>query len=61
MAVKCYSLCERNVEAKRKIGVGTLILAVLTQGLWLIVILFYSKRCSICNSTQLRRKRTVKE
>jgi hypothetical protein len=44
------ALCARPVEAKRQIGVGTAVLAVLSGGLWLLAIPFYSKRCSICRS-----------
>lgn len=40
--------CEQNVAAKRKIGVGSLILCIITGGLWLLVIPFYTKRCHIC-------------
>jgi hypothetical protein len=45
------ALCRRPVEAKRHIGVGTVVLAVLSGGLSLLAIPFYSKRCSICKST----------
>lgn len=51
MATMYCSLCSRPVEAKRQIGAGTLILAVLTGGLWLLTIPFYRKRCSICRSS----------
>jgi hypothetical protein len=54
MATRYCNLCKRKVVPKRVIGVGTLILAVLTGGLWLLLILFYSKRCPICKSTSLR-------
>lgn len=50
MATMYCALCARPVEAKRQIGAGTLILAVLTGGLWLLTIPFYRKRCSICRS-----------
>ncbi len=43
-------LCNRPVEARRQIGVGTVALAVLSWGLWLLAIPFYQKRCSICKS-----------
>lgn len=46
-AVYC-SLCERPVEARRKIGIGTLIVVVLTSGLWVLAIPFYRKRCPVC-------------
>lgn len=50
MATMYCNLCRRPVEAKRSIGVGTLLLAVLTGGVWLLTIPFYGKRCSICKS-----------
>ena len=53
MATKYCTLCERSVEAKRVIGVGTLILVLITGGLWLPIIFFYGKRCSICKSKAL--------
>ncbi len=55
MAQKYCNLCERNVEAKRQIGMGTLILIFLTFGFWIILIPFYRIRCSICKSTQLSK------
>jgi uncharacterized small protein (DUF1192 family) len=51
MATMYCALCNRPVEAKRQIGAGTIILAVITGGLWLFTIPFYSKRCSICKSS----------
>lgn len=53
--VKYCTLCERNVEPRRKIGVGTLILFLLTLGVWLIAIPFYLKRCPICRTDALER------
>lgn len=50
MATMYCALCGRPVEAKRQIGAGTIILAVVTGGLWLVAIPFYQKRCSICRS-----------
>ena len=50
--------CNRPVDAKRVIGVGTLILALLTYGFWLLLIPFYQKRCPICKSTHLVRIHT---
>src|ERR1041385_367394 len=53
MAIKYCQLCGRFVSARRKIGVGTLILCLLTFGLWVLVIPLYSKRCPICLSDAL--------
>ena len=53
MSTKYCNLCERKVEAKREIGVGSLLLVLLTGGLWLIAIIFYGERCSICKSKAL--------
>ena len=50
MATMYCALCRRPVEAKRQIGAGTIIVAVLTAGFSLLAIPFYSKRCSICKS-----------
>jgi hypothetical protein len=44
------ALCGRSVEARRQIGVGTVVLAVVTAGISLLAIPFYAKRCSICKS-----------
>ncbi len=44
-------LCNRPVQARRKIGIGTLILVLITGGLWLFAIPFYRKRCPICEGT----------
>lgn len=50
MATMYCALCSRPVEARRQIGAGTIILAVLSGGLWLLTVPFYRKRCSICKS-----------
>ena len=49
----CVS-CDRIVEAKRKIGVGTLLLAIISMGFSLLLIPFYEKRCPICQGTNFR-------
>lgn len=46
-------LCNRVVEPRRKIGIGTFILALVTSGISLLAIPFYRKRCPICNGTAL--------
>src|SRR5712691_11771935 len=55
MATMYCTLCEQSVEAQRQIGVGTLILSVLTGGLWLLAIPCYQERCPICKSTALSK------
>lgn len=50
---KFCNLCKRNVSPKRNVGVGSILLVVMTGGLWLIAILFYPKRCPICGTTKL--------
>jgi len=41
-------LCERKVQPRRRIGIGTLIIALLSLGLALLLIPFYKKRCPVC-------------
>lgn len=53
MALKYCLLCQRPVEAKRKIGVGTLIAVLATAGWWILAIPFYKKRCTICAGSSL--------
>jgi len=50
MSAMYCALCRRPVEASRHIGPGTVVLAVITGGVWLMAIPFYAKRCSICRS-----------
>ncbi|WP_392564279.1 SHOCT domain-containing protein [Orbus wheelerorum] len=54
MAIKYCSLCDRNVEGKRKVGVGSLIAILFTGFVWLLVIPFYSKRCPMCGNASLQ-------
>ncbi len=62
MAKKYCGLCKRNVETKRQIGVGTLILAICTAGFWILLIPFYSKRCSLCKSKEIYKfKRNIQK
>ncbi|MGF6633557.1 hypothetical protein OKW39_000708 [Paraburkholderia sp. MM6662-R1] len=53
MSLKYCIMCERPVEPKRKIGIGTLLLVLLTSGFWLLTIPFYQKRCPICTGSSL--------
>ena len=52
MAIEHCALCDRKVDARRQIGAGTLILVLITAGLWLLAIPFYSARCPICKSSE---------
>lgn len=52
MTIKHCKLCNRKVCADIQIGVGTLILAIVTAGLWLIAIPFYEDRCPICKANE---------
>ena len=42
--------CKQNVSPKKEVGIGTLILALMTCGISLLVIPFYSKRCPMCKT-----------
>ena len=55
MATMYCALCRRPVEATRRIGPVTVLLAVFTAGLSLLAVPFYAKRCSICKSTAVSR------
>lgn len=50
MATMYCALCRRPVDARRQIGAGTIVLAVVTGGMWLVAIPFYRKRCAICRT-----------
>ena len=56
MASKYCMNCGRVVEARRVIGVGTIILILITGLIWVIFIPFYSKRCPICKGTNFGSK-----
>ncbi len=40
--------CKRETGHARNIGVGTLLMVILTCGFWLLAIPVYSKKCGIC-------------
>lgn len=42
--------CTRVTGQKRALGWGTFFAVILTGGLWLLTIPFYSKRCMICGT-----------
>lgn len=56
MAQKYCNLCERYVETKRDMGIGTLILVIITGGFWILMILFYGQRCSICKTKNISKR-----
>lgn len=43
----CQS-CARNTGFKRALGLGTVLMLVLTGGTWLFALPFYPSRCVIC-------------
>jgi hypothetical protein len=57
MTIQHCALCDRKVFADRQIGVGTLILVVITAGLWLVAIPFYPERCPICKAEEFSEDR----
>lgn len=59
MSAKYCEACERFVTPKRKIGIGTFLLVLITGGFWLFTILFYSKRCPICNGKAFRNTKNI--
>ncbi|EQB7288427.1 SHOCT domain-containing protein [Morganella morganii] len=61
MTMKYCSVCEKNVDAKRKIGVGSLIAVIFTGFIWLLVLPFYSKRCPICQNSNLSAPKSPAE
>jgi hypothetical protein len=48
--------CKKETGYKRSLGFGTLFAVMLTGGLWLIAILFYPTRCSVCGGSEATRK-----
>ena len=58
MKTKYCALCERYAPIRRKVGVGSLIMFIVTGGVWLLAMLFfYRKRCAICGGTTLQARR----
>jgi hypothetical protein len=55
MSIKYCELCKREVEPRRQIGVGTLLMVFITFGMWLFLIPLYSKKCPICKGEQLTK------
>jgi hypothetical protein len=50
MALRYCPYCQQMVTARRQFGIGTLLLVLVTGGLWLLVLGCYLKRCPICKS-----------
>jgi len=48
MRVYQCPVCGKPTGHKRALGIGTLLMAIVTGGLWLLVIPFYPKRCIVC-------------
>jgi hypothetical protein len=51
MAAMYCALCQRPVEARRDIGIGTVVAAFFTAGITLLALPFYRKRCPICRGS----------
>src|SRR5262245_24258261 len=50
MALRYCPHCEQMVTARRQFGIGTLLLVLVTGGLWLLVLGCYLPRCPLCKS-----------
>ena len=50
MICRCM-MCQRDVQTRRKIGAGSVILVLVTAGLWILAIPFYRQRCPICSGS----------
>jgi hypothetical protein len=55
VAVGYCVLCQRHVPLSRKFGIGSLIAVLVTCGLWLFAMSFYSRRCAICRGVAISR------
>lgn len=40
--------CMRGTGHKRRFGIGTIVMLVMTMGWWILAMPFYPKRCVIC-------------
>lgn len=45
--------CGKKMGFKRSFGVGTVLMILLTFGLWILILPFYQPRCIGCGSTFL--------
>lgn len=48
MQVQHCENCGKLIGYKRNLGFGTIIMIVITFGLWILVLPFYPVRCSAC-------------
>ena len=48
------NICNRNTNVKRHIGAGSILLVLITGGLWLLALPFYRKRCVFCKGRNLK-------
>ena len=40
--------CQKFTGFKRNLGIGTIIMIIITAGFWILLLPFYPKRCHIC-------------
>lgn len=55
MFSKYCPVCHESTPHKRQFGIGSLILFIVTCGLWILVLPLYPVRCSRCGSGSLRQ------
>jgi len=51
MQMEYCQTCGRKMGFKRLLGVGTILMVLLTLGLWILFIPFYPSRCISCGET----------
>ena len=52
MSNKYCVQCKKVVSPHRKINIGTILLCLLTMGIWIFFIPFYAKKCPQCLGTK---------
>lgn len=52
-------VCERKVTLRRRFGVGTWLMVLVSWGTWLLVLPLYRKRCVFCRGLNVERKVAV--
>ena len=60
MQVAFCKNCGKHTGHKRRIGVGTLLVVLITFGWSLLLIPFYSKRCVVCGLTTSEANRVAR-